>query len=295
MRSNIFLGCCLLVMLARGSQAQQLDLSKPEDAVKASRKIHCSLNDGQPAVYWWRGHVYSRVPGEKDRKLFHVQGMNIRACVTLIDPQGNYGYRMVSREVMFYLDPETDQILRTWNNPWTGKSVEVVHVANDPVNMRPVFARGPHGNYQLGGTIKDGWVWLTTEVPLFYTNPLGGDYQEYVGGAYQAIEMFNHFLPLDELLDANKPSVENVLVGWARVSQWLPWMEMGDRPGQLIFHAAGKKLRSWDDLPEMMKREIETNYPIYKTPPPLDDRRPNETSWTYFKKVIDAKRGKRMH
>jgi hypothetical protein len=272
------------------AQSKKLDLSNPEDALKASRKIQCSLHDGEPAVYYWEGHVYSRMSGEKDRKLFNVMGMNVRACTTVTDPQRGSGYRLVSREIMLYLDPTTNQLLRTWKNPWTGKEVEVIHVANDPVNMRPLFARGPQGDYKFGGTIKDGWVWLTTEVPLFYTNPLAGDYQEYVGGNYQVIEMFNNFMREDDLLDASQPTVEGALVGWSRVSPWLPWMEMGDRPGQMIFHAAGKKLKKWDDLPDLMKREVVANYPLYKTPPPLDDNRPNETSWTYFKKMLDAKR-----
>jgi len=40
----------------------------------------------------------------------------------------------------------------------------------------------------------------------------------------------------------------------------------------------------------VVKREVEANYPEYKTPPPADDARPNETSWTYFKKKLDAKK-----
>jgi hypothetical protein len=32
------------------------------------------------------------------------------------------------------------------------------------------------------------------------------------------------------------------------------------------------------------------HYPEYKAPPALDDTRPNETSWTYFKKAIDKKK-----
>jgi len=289
---RLFLGFCLLVTLAHSRQAQQLNLSNPEEAVKASRKIHCSLKDGEPVVFWWRGHVYSRRPGEKDRKVFNVEGMNTRACATVTNPQGGYGYRMVSREVMFYLDPETNQILRTWKNPWTGKDVEVIHVANDPVNQRPTFAQGPAGPYQFNAIFKDGQVLVLTEVPLFYPNPLAGDYQSYVGGTYQAIEMFGSYLKESDLLDATKNAVDNVAISWTRVSQWLPWMEMGDRPGQLMFHAAGMRLKRYDDLPESIKQEINANYPIYQTPPPLDDARPNETSWTHFKKVLDARRNK---
>ena len=63
--------------------------------------------------------------------------MNIRQCVAIEDPVRGVGYRMVSREIMLYLDPETNEVLRSFANPWTGADNEVIHVANDPVNGRP--------------------------------------------------------------------------------------------------------------------------------------------------------------
>ena len=51
----------------------------------------------------------------------------------------------------------------------------------------------------------------------------------------------------------------------------------------------GRKLQSYDQLPELMKAEIAENYPEYTAPPPLDDTRRNETSWTYMKKIIDSR------
>jgi hypothetical protein len=43
---------------------------------------------------------------------------------------------------MVSLDPKTNEIVDRWQNPWTGETVEVIHVANDPVNMRqPRYAR----------------------------------------------------------------------------------------------------------------------------------------------------------
>lgn len=279
--------------LATPASAQQLDLSKAEDALKANRKIQCSLVDGENVTMLWQGRAYSRVPGERDRLLFNVLGMNVRACTTVRDASGGYGYRMVSREIMLYLDPATGQVLRRWKNPWTGKEVDVVHVANDPVNSRPSFAKGSDGkDYVFSGTVQDGLVIQSIEVPLFYTNPLGGDYQEYVGGTYQAMEIFQFFMREADLRDAAKPGVQELGIGWVRVAQWLPWMEMGSLSGQMIIAATGRRLKSWNDLPETMKTEIEASYPAYKTAPPPDDARPNETSWTYFRKVIDAKRKK---
>ena len=41
-----------------------------------------------------------------------------------------------------------------------------------------------------------------------------------------------------------------------------------------------------------MKAEIAANYPGYDKAPPVDDTRPNETTWTVFKKKIEAQRAK---
>ena len=81
-------------------------------------------------------------------------------------------------------------------------------------------------------------------------------------------------------------------MAWVRIAQWLLWMEMGSRSGLMYVNAVGKKLPSWDDLSDTMKAEIAANYPQYKEPPPVDDKRRNDTSWTVFKKYIDAKRAK---
>jgi hypothetical protein len=67
-------------------------------------------------------------------------------------------------------------------------------------------------------------------------------------------------------------------------------MEMGDRSGMIYIHAAGRKLDNYEQLPDVIKNEIAAKYPEYRTPPPLDDTRPNETSWTYFKKKVKVER-----
>jgi hypothetical protein len=275
---------------AASAGAQRLDLSRPEDVVKANRRIQCSLEDGRPALFTWRGGAYSRVPGERDRHLFDVEGMNVRQCVTVTDPQRGYGYRLLSRELMLYLDPETGAVLRTWTNPWTGKVVEVVHVANDPVNQPPSFAFTERGEPAVfRGTVMKGRVWQSFEVPLFYRNPLGGDYQEYVGGTYHAMEMFTFFMDEADLLDTTR-DMRTVTVHWSRVSGWLPWMEMGDRPGLMFFTTVGRRLDDPAHLSARLKAEIQARYPEYTSPPPPTDTRPNETTWTYFKKYIDARR-----
>ena len=264
-----------------------LDLSTPEGNLAAMRKIQCSTVDGKVETYGWHGYTFSRVPGEPDRRLFRVEGMNIRQCGPLSGDADSPGFKMVTREILLYLDPATGKVLRRWENPWTGKTVDVIHVSNDPVNQR-MMAESRGRPFILPFSFSGDQWWLTSTVPLFYTNPLAGEYQDYIGGIYHATEMFNFFGDVEEL---NDPKVDSVpaRVGWVRISSWLPWMEMGDRVGMLYFHTAGRKLDSYDDLPEVMKNEIARNFPDYASPPPLDDERRNETSWTFFKKVLDAR------
>lgn len=275
--------------LSSSVMAAQIDPTTPEGSIQISRKVQCSLTDSKPETFTWQGRAYARVPGERDKLLFLLEGMNIRQCVSVEDAKRGTGYRLVSREIMLYLDPETGDVMKTFANPWTGESNEVIQVANDPVNQGPNFARDKDGNARVRPLkIINGTWFMPMEIPLFYTNPLGGDYQSHIGGTYHATEIFDFNGDADELLDANKATAYPV-VSWVRIAQWLPWMDMGNRVGIMYFNAVGKKLESWDQLPALMKKEIADNYPEYTQAPPVDDDRPNETSWTFMKKIIDQR------
>ena len=229
------------------------------------------------------------MPGEPDRKIFGLLGMNVRQCGQVEDPEKGIGYRLVSREIMLYLDPKTGEVMRTFDNPWTGDANEVIHVANDPVNGRPSFGVAADGS---GKTFAyrdvNGQYLINYEIPLFYKNAMGGEYQKYVGGSYHATEIFDFNGDVAELLDASKP-VAYPVISWVRLAQWLPWMEMNGRAGMLYFNAMGRKLLNYEQLADALKSEIAENYPEYRAPPPLDDPRRNETSWTYMKKIIDSR------
>ena len=279
----------VLIGLMAAPTIAELDLNTPEGVVAVQRKIHCSTVDGEEKTYVWQGHGYARRPGQPDKRIFGLLGMNVRQCVSVTNDKGEVGYRLISREVMLYLDPDTGEVLRTWDNPYTGETVDVIHVANDPVNGRPNFGYGRDGKVaQLPIKMVGDYWQMNLEIPLFYHNILGGNYQKYVGGSYHATELFNYYGMADSLLDDQLTSI-NPGISWVRIAQWLPWMEMGGRDGITYFNAQGTKLKSWDDLPDLLKSEIAANYPKYRHAPPGDDQRPNETSWTFFKKELDRR------
>jgi Protein of unknown function (DUF1838) len=274
------------IALGTSASARILDPNVTADAVEISKRVQCGEADNKPAVYHFGGKVYSRVDGEPDRLLFLAEGMNVRQCVTVDDPKRGKGYRLVSREVLFYLDPKTGEVLRNWTNPWTNETVPVMHVNNDPVNSRPTLATGADGKpFTIKLQRQGRYLFMPLEAPLFYENVLAGDYQEYVGGKYHAMEIFDFFMDANEMLDTRNATAYPG-ISWKRISYWLPWMKQRGRQGTLIFTAMGSKLHSFDELPKVIKDEIALNYPIYTTPPPGDDTRPNATTWTVFKEWV---------
>jgi hypothetical protein len=265
-----------------------IDLSTPAGALAGMRRLWCTETDGEPVYWFWQGDAYSRRMGERDKLLFRVQGLNVRTCGRVTDPVRGEGFRSVSRELLIYLDPQTGQPLSKWTNPWSNEVVDVLHVANDPVNG-DFFVKTREGAPLTwpAKSIAGRW-YMTSTIPLFYTSPLGGDYQAEVGGTYRATEMFNFMGDLANLTGRRTHSAE-VDVGWVRMSDWLPWMKMGGRDGVIYMHTAGRKVTRWEDVSQTLRDEVARHYPTYRNPPPVDDRRPNVTSWSYYRAVREGR------
>lgn len=280
----------LLLAVCTTASAENVTISG-SDAFTASQKMTCGTTEAGVTRYgFFEGRAWSRVPGEKDRHLFDVVGINVRHCGISSDETRGRGFRSVSREIMAYLDPETGEIIDTLANPWTGEEIDIIHVANDPVNMRETrweFDENGETDASIDLRRYGPLTARSSEIPLFYKNPLGGEYQQYVGGTYHAMEIFDSFYNTEALFDADETSIGKSHLAWVRVAKWLPWLEMGDRPGWMIFNATGFSTFDRSEVPERLVRILDERYPGYWTPPPLDDTRPNETSWTVFKKAID--------
>jgi hypothetical protein len=240
--------------------------------VKYFVKVRCST-DAKQTFLTWTGAIYSFVPEEQRKRLFKIIGMNVGRCIP--NPDGSWEF--TSRELTYYLDPSTGEILRTWENPWTGETVPVIHVANKLVQG--------HLKGTYPAEMKDDITALVFNLFPSYPNPLSEEkFAEYSPNpTYQAAELFKFIVPTQELLDPETVSISQPIISWDRIGPWLPWMKMGNKPGYLIYSAWGSKVESFTELPQLLQDEMNTRVPLYKNAPEssLDDE--DFTSWSYFK------------
>lgn len=248
--------------------------------------------DGKDMVFYIKGSGYSFIPGERPQKLFGVDGYNIRKRV---DTPEKDGFFLSTREIVFYTDPKTDEIIDEWANPWSKEKVEVFHIQNDPVNGRFRIRDGKYFSVSMDGKTERGelgapqeinnhLVW-TSDVFPFY--PLPGFDRNYT-----ASEMFDFYVEKDELNKTTPP--KNVMISWTRVGPWLPWMKMPKNEGVIIIHARSWRMENWNMLPEKVKARVKAKHPEYMTAPAtVDPAKPNETSWTFYNRIM-AERSKKQ-
>jgi len=167
----------------------------------------------------------------------------------------------------------------------------VLHVWNDPVNQNYVL-EGKYGKWGVNhNRYGKDMICMNIDVLLAYPSPL--TVEEYPENSqsdlYEAGELFQFFFSEEELNDPNIQSVD-CAISWTRIGPWLPWMNMGQSPGKMLYQGAGYKLseKNYDDMPAVLRDYVLANKPEYRHAP-TEFTRPNETSWTYYKKMNPKK------
>ncbi|MBS0568574.1 MAG: DUF1838 family protein [Proteobacteria bacterium] len=254
------------------------DLGSPEGSLQAMVKLRCSLDPKDEKILWWKGTIFAEQPGQKSEPLLGFEGYNI--CRT--EKQADGTWRLYTREIAFYRDLKTGAILDSWHNPLSGKVDTVVPVENDPVNQ----VLSPR--WKLPWVVQDGQAMLAMNIPLAYPNPLQPDAYPLAssGPMYIGSEHFQFFTPLADLANPKLASAP-AQYGWTRIGPWLPWMELGQRPGNLLYIAQGVKLASFDQLPDDIRQRIHRDHPEYVHAPKTWVQ-PNATSWEFYKKLHPA-------
>jgi hypothetical protein len=247
-------------------------------------RIRCSLASDEQVITSWKGNVFLHLYQVEPYHLFDVVGMNVARCFY---DQVNDQIVLTSRETQLYVDVNTGSKLVQWHNPFTGQTVPVMHVANDPVqNFIPVE------QFSIEGFLtSDNQFVLPIDVNLFYPNPLfDNETLRFYSKEkfYQAGEYFKFFTTFDQVTNDKLSQVTQMDLSWTRVAPLLPWMNMSQAfTGSLTFSAQGSKVKSLDEISPVLFNEIVERIPIYRDAPTCQLNTTSETSWTYFKKHFD--------
>ncbi len=276
-----FIGPSMLLLLSSVSAHSAVDFANPQDSIDAFVRMRGDTT-GKDVVTYWKGSTFAVLPNEAPKRLFGFEGFNVARMIK----QKDGSWRMLSREFAVYRDPKTDAILSTWSNPYSSETNTVFHVQNDPVNQSfgKKSAEGkvfPMPFQEMGPDVL-----LNFDIPLSYPNPIDPKtFPKAAGHAtYAGSESFGFFSKRVDF-DNKKLSSVPVTISWSRTSPWLPWMQMGDRPGSLMFTAWGKKLNSINDIPKDLVNFVKSFDAKYLVAP-RDDIQPNATTWSEYKRMV---------
>lgn len=172
---------------ATSQPTSTLDLSKPEDNLTAFVKVRGSTDEKEEVFFYASGIIYSFIPGERDVPLMGFEMYNVGKMKKV---EG--GYHLLTREVGFYKDLKTGQILEKWYNPWIKDTCEVVQVWNDPVNQR-FMLQSERGTWGVPFQQVGDRIVMYTDVFLHYPSPLKiAEFPENsASDTYEAADCFN--------------------------------------------------------------------------------------------------------
>lgn len=201
-------------------------------------RIQGDLDFGKQKFGWYKGSVRGVMPGEKHKKLFGFEGFSF----TRLQDNGDGTYNKLLKEVGYYTDLETGDVMDTYYNPYIDEEVKVVHIANDPFNyVISAFLPKPPSYGGLNADkapdipmilpfqeVGDNKVLLQRSIDLFYPSALQPDKwpRESPGKMTQVTEMFNYVFDKEDLAN---PEITGLQFSgsWSRLTPWLPWMLMG--------------------------------------------------------------------
>jgi Protein of unknown function (DUF1838) len=224
----------------------KIDFKDPKWNRDTYARMDADLDPTKEKLGWLKGKAYGVRDNEKVRPLFDVEGFSLVRTKRLEDGS----WRRMLREIVFYRDSATGKIMETWHNPYTDEDVKVVPIANDPFNFtigeyypeppsygglnsekppkRPYLLDWSHG--------PDDTLILNTGIDLLYPNALQPDkWPRESSGVMNRVS--EHFIYVIKRKDVENPRLTNLpIVGsWSRMTPWLPWMLMGQAPGNVSY------------------------------------------------------------
>jgi hypothetical protein len=234
----------------------------PEENLQAMVRVTASANP-EDCSFFYNGTIYAIVGEEAPRELFTFQGLETYWMRKVSETE----YELTGNTCTFLRDIATGEFLYDFKNPFT-----------DAINKAPALVqgglRGAGYEYSIKGIRPTKFKDAFPDKPLKLWWNAHADYvwlhseTVYPPGAKQPRKQRqSKFIKREDFL--NKKLAKPPTVFSSTVFQpWATWMEMGDRPGHMLWHASGTKLRSLDQLPADFRARAEKEHPTRLTANP---------------------------
>jgi hypothetical protein len=277
----------LLALTPQAQGADALDLTDPAKRLDAFIKVEGDLA-GKEVVQYGAGSIYTFIEGQTDRKLFDTEAFAVRRYQRI-----DGGWVRLHREVAVYRDAETGKIINNWYNPYLERYVPVLDIVQEFNRQYLVSELGKSFNVTVKTHDDDAFFvrnfFISREAEIQPKDyPLHGQ-----DTRWELAEYHNYFCKISDLVNPKLTSAPCVGVTNS-VSSFLPWLEMGNVPGHLIFQMRSAKLARVQDMPKDLVDYVAKNYPDYLGAPtsfsPADAK---TTGLNFYRQIIDKARGAR--
>lgn len=228
------------------------------------------------------GYVTGMVCGVRDNEAVRpLFGFEVFSAIRVVK-QTDGSYQRMCRELIFYRDLKTGEMMDTWLNPYTNEEVRVVDVANDPFNYVISDHYPDPPNY--GGLnavkpprrpflrdwslLRDDMVILQSDIHLYYRNALDPAIwpRESAGPMNRVSELFRYQIRRDDLENPELTHLPHTGV-WNRVTPWLPWMLMGTAPGHILYSGTFSSVSGVNAVPPAVAKRVLERFPQYQVAP----------------------------
>ena len=252
------------------SQTRSIEVNPddPDDRLMIFRKLAHTMDDS--IAYFWADLRRLGMVGTTMTRMWDIK---IAAMVIARDIGDDGSYETTTISMVSYRDPETGEILETYDNPWTGKTVDITLYPSAP-SKRTITKDGILGAPRPREGTKTTWI-----SPIGPAHINGDDVWVY-GDDIIRVESTG---PREELLfEANDwstfrgslkhvadPENLNPPSDWYfnDVLSWSPWLEMAGQEGSLISRGFGRKVFSFEDMPPEIITFVKEFHPeVYKDP-----------------------------
>lgn len=247
--------------MAATSPAGSLSMSSPSEQLKTRVKIMGSLAN-EPVYSYMRLNVFADPHNGNYLPMFTMNNLLIDHW----EQTGDDEYVMTKFEAAYFTEYDGDTPIETWDNPYTGETIEIFNFQLGPVRRE----------YRPGEVIAMAYA------PTFLPIEVIGDR---VFVASESIEEGSNFFEADEYpVEASGSPVSylNSFMTWSSALEdvlnpdimsapahvqiqnkvpWSPWLRMRGRPGGTVLRGFGSKIAGLDALPDSVIAGFEKYVP----------------------------------